>query len=391
MSRSGWIEDRHGRTGRRWRARYRGPDGRIRSRSFHRKVDADRWLDAQLVRIDRGDWLDPAAGNVSVGEWSGKWLMTLSLKPKTRAEYESLLRSRILPAFGAMPINRITPAAIREWTASMSAEGLSASRVRAAKGRLAQCLQMAVHDGLLLRNPAEGIKTPPVRSRPQRFLDGVDVTRLATAAEERLSGAGLVVETLAYVGLRWGELVALRRSRVDVLRRRIEVAEAATEIGGGLSWGPPKSHEPRMVMMPSMLLDKLAAHLGSVASDGLVFTAQRGGPLRSSAWRRTVWTPALNQAGIDDLRIHDLRHTAASLMISSGASIKAVQRQLGHASATMTLDLYGHLYDDDLDALADALDRKLAESPAPPVRPDRAPKGAGHVVPMRSARPETLT
>ena len=103
---------------------------------------------------------------------------------------------------------------------------------------------------------------------------------------------------------------------------------------------------------------------------------QRGGPLRSSAWRRTVWTPASNQAGIDDLRIHDLRHTAASLMISSGASIKAVQRQLGHASATMTLDLYGHLYDDDLDALADALDRKLAESPAPqcaPTAPGRAP------------------
>jgi integrase len=84
-------------------------------------------------------------------------------------------------------------------------------------------------------------------------------------------------------------------------------------------------------------------------------------------------------AGIDDLRIHDLRHTAASLMISSGASIKAVQRQLGHASATMTLDLYGYLSDDDLDALADALDRKLAESLAPPVRLEgrRAGRGDG--------------
>jgi hypothetical protein len=78
-------------------------------------------------------------------------------------------------------------------------------------------------------------------------------------------------------------------------------------------------------------------------------------------------------------------------MISSGASIQAVQRQLGHASATMTLDLYGHLYDDDLDALADALDRKLAESPAPPGRPERAPGGAGQVVPLPSARPETST
>lgn len=380
MSRSGWIEDRRDRTGRRWRARYRGLDGRIRSRSFDRKLDADRWLDAQLVRIDRGEWLDPAAGNVPLGEWSAEWLATLSLKPKTRAEYESLLRSRILPAFGAVPINRITPAAIREWTTSMSAEGLSASRVRAAKDRLAQCLQMAVHDGLLVRNPAEGIKTPSVRSRPQRFLEVVDVTRLVAAAEERQAGAGLVVETLAYVGLRWSELVALRRSRVEVLRRRIEVAEAATEIGGELSWGTPKGHEARTVTMPTTVVDKLATHLGSVSPDGLVFTAPLGGPLRSSTWRRHVWAPAVEDSGIEGLRIHDLRHTAASLMISSGASIKAVQRQLGHASATMTLDLYGHLYDDDLDALAEALDRRLADSPAPPARPQRAPKGLGQVV-----------
>jgi hypothetical protein len=78
-------------------------------------------------------------------------------------------------------------------------------------------------------------------------------------------------------------------------------------------------------------------------------------------------------------------------MISSGATIKAVQRQLGHASATMTLDLYGHLYDDDLDALADALDRRLADSPAPPARPERAPKGRGEVVALQVNRTEGVT
>ena len=136
-----------------------------------------------------------------------------------------------------------------------------------------------------------------------------------------------------------------------------------------------------------MLVDKLAVRLGSVEAEGLVFTAERGGPLRSSSWRRSVWMPALHQAHIDDLRIHDMRHTAASLMISSGASIKVVQRRLGHASATMTLDLYGHLYEDELDALANALDRKLADSPAPPARPQRALGGDGAVVPIPSTRP----
>jgi len=391
MSRSGWIEDRRGRTGRRWRARYRGLDGRVRSRSFDRKLDAERWIDAQLVRIDRGEWTDPAAGNVVLAEWSEKWLRSLSLKETTRAEYESLLRSRILPEFGAIPINRITPAAIREWSASMIDAGLSPSRIRAAKGRLAQCLQMAVVDGLLLRNPADGVNTPPVRGRPQRFLDVDDVAAPAATAEARQHTGGLVVEVLAYVGLRWGELVALRRSRVDVLRRRIEVAESATEIGARLSWSTPKSHEPRTVTMPSTVVDKLASHLGAVSSEGLVFTAPHGGPLRSSTWRRNVWVPAINEAGIAALRVHDLRHTAASLMISSGASIKAVQRQLGHATATMTLDLYGHLYDDDLDALADALDRRLAHSLAPPSRPQRAPRGQGEVVQLPTDRPESLT
>ena len=195
--------------------------------------------------------------------------------------------------------------------------------------------------------------------------------------------------------MRWGELVALRRSRVHLLRRRIEVAESATELGSGLSWGGPKTHEERMVTMPAFLADRLAGRVGSISEDGLVFTAPKGGPLRSSPFRQTVWVPALEAAGLGKLRIHDLRATAASLMISSGANIKAVQRQLGHASAAMTLDLYGHLYEEDLDALSEALDRRFAaataepqtrserassDSPAPLYRPERAPGASAPVV-----------
>ncbi len=120
MRRSGWIEDRQGRTGRRWRARYRGPDGRIRSRSFDRKVDADRWLVARLGSIDRGEWIAPEAGNIPLAEAAADWLSGLDIKPKTRAGYESLLRSRVLPVFGDLPLNRITPAMVRNWIADMS-------------------------------------------------------------------------------------------------------------------------------------------------------------------------------------------------------------------------------------------------------------------------------
>ncbi|MEA2003210.1 MAG: site-specific integrase, partial [Actinomycetota bacterium] len=238
---------------------------------------------------------------------------------------------------------------------------------------------------------------PTVRRREQRFLTAEQVTALAAAAENAQTGTGLIVETLAWVGMRWGELVALRRHRVHLLRRRIEIAESATELGSGLSWGTPKTHERRLVTMPAFLADRLAAHLGTIADDGLVFPAPKGGPLRSSPFRQTVWKPAVEAAGLEQLRIHDLRGTAASLMISTGANIKAVQRQLGHASAAMTLDLYGHLYEDDLDALSDALDRRYvaattplqtrpeqgsSDSPAPLSRPERAPEGAATVLPI---------
>jgi integrase len=373
MRRSGWIEDRQGRTGRRWRARYRGPDGRIRSRSFDRKVDADRWLVARLGSIDRGDWIAPEAGDIPLSEAAADWLSGLDIKPKTRAGYESLLRSRVLPVFGDLPLNRITPAMVRNWIADMSTEGLSASRIKQAKQVLSAPLELAVVDGVIARSPTSGVKAPTVRRREQRFLTADQVTLLAASAEDTQDGAGLVVETLAWVGMRWGELVALRRSRVHLLRRRIEIAEAATELGSDLSWGTPKTHERRLVTMPAFLADQLAPRLGDIPDDGLVFTAPNGGPLRSSPFRQQIWKPAVEAAGLDPLRIHDLRGTAASLMISSGANIKAVQRQLGHASAAMTLDLYGHLYEDDLDALADALDRRYTAATTPlPIRAERA-------------------
>lgn len=156
-------------------------------------------------------------------------------------------------------------------------------------------------------------------------------------------------------------MAALKVSSVDPLRRRITVSESATEVRGRLVFGTPKSHRTRTVVMPSWLAERIGQRLDGRKPGDLVATAPHGGPLRASNFRRYVWSPAVETAGIEPgLRMHDLRHTAASLMISSGASIKAVQRQLGHASAAMALDLYGHLYDDDLEALADALDQRFA-------------------------------
>jgi integrase len=340
-----------------WRARYRAPDGRERSRSFARKIDAERWLRDQEGRIDRGLWLDPAAGMVPFGEYAEAWLAGRSLAPKTVLGYRSLLRSRIGPAFGATPLARIAPDDVRAWVAGMAAEGLSPSRIAQARSLLGAICAQAVGDGLLGRNPAARVGTPRRRPRRQRFLAPEQVPALAGACEARQAGAGALVVFLAWSGLRWGEAVALRWG--DIAGRRVRVRAAATEVAGRLVWGEPKTHEHRTVIVPGHALPPRG---GAAGDDDLVFTAPRGGPLRGANFRRKVWLGAVEQCGLGGLVVHDLRDTAASLAIASGASVKAVQRMLGHASAAMTLDVYGGLYDDDLEALADRLEA-LAGSP----------------------------
>jgi len=192
------------------------------------------------------------------------------------------------------------------------------------------------------------------------------------AAEDHQDGAGLMVLLLAYSGLRWGELVALRASSVDVARGRVTVSVSATEVAGeGVVVGTPKNHRLRALVLPRLVIEPLAVHLATVEPGGLVFTTPKGrhagSELRGAAFRAQVWRPALATAGLDpDLRIHDLRHTCASLMISAGASVKAVQRALGHSTAVITLDRYSHLYDEDLEALADALDTRFGDTVAAP-------------------------
>jgi integrase len=165
-----------------------------------------------------------------------------------------------------------------------------------------------------------------------------------------------VVRFLAYTGLRWGEMAALRVQDFDMLRRRVNVSQSVTE-SGGLVWSTPKTWERRSVQFPAVLADELAALMVGKGRDELVFTDMRGGVLRNSNWRARVFEPAVSKCRKADdsfpsITPHDLRHTAASLAVSVGANVKAVQRMLGHAKASMTLDVYADLFDEDLDDVA---------------------------------------
>ncbi len=161
---------------------------------------------------------------------------------------------------------------------------------------------------------------------------------------------------MAYTGLRYGELAALRVKRVDLMRRRLEVAESVTEVNGVAVFGTPKSHQRRSVPLPRFLVDDMAAQLAGKGPEDLVFTSPDGAVMALMNWRRRAFDPAVKAAGLGKLTPHELRHTAASLAVASGASVKDVQRMLGHASAAMTLDVYAGLFEDGLDDVADRMD-----------------------------------
>ncbi len=294
------------------------------------------------------------------------------LKPTTVASYEAALRSRVLPRWGSVPVARVTHGDVAAWVAELRAEGLSAGRVRYCFAVLRMVLDAAIRDGRLARNPAAGVELPRLAETERRYLTHGQVSALAEACGPYRA----LVLTLAYTGLRWGEAAALRVRRVDPLRGRIAVVEAMTEVHGRAVFGTPKTHAHRSVPVPRFLRNELAAAMAGKEPEDLVFTSARGAVLRVGNVRRRGFDAGAHSVGLDGLRPHELRHTAASLAIASGANVKAVQRMLGHASATLTWDRYGHLYEDDLDAVAERLDAAAAHPGVPRVCPE------GRVVPL---------
>jgi integrase len=354
-----------------WRGRYRGPDGKERSQTFQRKIDAERFLSNTEADKSRGGWIDPALGRMTFEEWVGRWEgTTLNLRPTTRALNMGVVRNYLTPRFGRWPLARITTADVSAMVAEdVASRRLSSSAVRRHVLVLSTILKGAVADGRIVRNPCSGVKLPPELSREMRFLEPNEIGRLVAAHPAHYRP---LVLTAAYLGLRWGELAGLRLEKVDLLRRRIRVDEQLAEVGGQLSFGPPKTKAgTRIVSIPSGLVDVLAEHFAgpAVQSSGLAFPGPKGGALRRSGFRR-VWSKACDRAKLEGLVFHELRHTAAALAIAQGAHPLAIKERLGHSSITVTMDRYGGLFPRLDEAIAEGLDSALRESLAASTRPE---------------------
>jgi integrase len=336
-----------------WRARYRDTHGTEHSRHFSRKIDAQTWLDSVTTAVRTGTYVDPTKSRITVGELAPLWLAgKINLKPTTRARYADVLKTHVLPRWRDISLSRVEYGEIQNWLAELDDRGLAGASVRKAHGVLSGILGLAVKDRRLTSNPALGVALPPLNQKRRRYLTAIQVEEFAAAA-----GTGrAVVYTLAYCGLRWSELAALRVRNVDLLRRRLNVEEAVTEINGSqLVWGTTKSHERRSVPIPRFLAVELEALLEGKGPDTLLFSSPFGAVLRNRNARSLWFDAAATAIGQAGLTPHELRHTAASLAVSAGANVKAVQRMLGHASAALTLDTYADLFDDDLNDVADRL------------------------------------
>ncbi len=348
-----------GNTGHAWQVRYRDSDRVERSRTFRTRDEADRFARKVEVSKDEGTYIDPSLGKTLFVDWAQDWLSSseVGLKPHTSSGYRTLLRKHILPAFGSTPLAKVRPVDVRRFVAELSEGGMSASRVRSSYFLVQAIFRAAVESGYIGRSPCLGVKLPRAVIREMLFLSAEEVRRIGDAVAEQYQA---LIYLLAYGGLRWGEAAALRRKHLNVLRRRIEVVESLADVDGHLYFGPTKTHQARRVAMPTKLNDRMRLHLEHFVDkdrDALVFTSPEGEPMRLPNFRRRVWWPALDEAGISrKVRIHDLRHTCASLLIAQGAHSKAIQQHLGHSSISVTLDRYGHLFPDQQDQVADALD-----------------------------------
>lgn len=364
-------------SGRRFEVRYLKPDGRSsRKRGFARKRDAELWMAEHVTAAKAADmFVSHDAGMVTVGQLYEQFVAERSpiWKPSQARTVDSRWRTHIAPRFANVPVNRVTRAMLQDWVSAL-AERRSASLTRTTANILDGILSIAVQDRRIARNPMDGI-TLPRKPRKKAVRTYLTVAQLMRLADECLRGRRLGVQRralvllLGFCGLRWGEMCALRVGDVDYGRGRVEVRSNLVRVGTGWVEGSPKNGEVRSVPMPQIVADALRVVTDGRGPEERVF-AEDGEPPRlqsvtAARSNRTWYVSAIRRAGVPAVSPHELRHTAASIAVHAGANVKALQRMLGHASASMTLDVYADLFDSDLDDVARMVDAAVdVECPA---------------------------
>ena len=342
-----------------------------RTKSFATKRQAEAFRSSVEHELRTGTYVDRALGGVAFSEVAREWLLTrVDVTPSSRHTYRSALERHALPRWGEVRLDRITRKALAEWFTELGYR-LSPRSVIAVHRVTSMVLKWAVETDRLVRNPAERLPLPrPVRSK-HVYLTHADVEALACAAGR----SRVLILTLAYTGLRFGEVAALTVGSVDLDGRRLRVTQAWAGQNTGTPYlAEPKTHERRKVGLPPFLVEELRVLVTGREPGAWLFTSPYGSALNLPNWRRREFDTAVRRAGLEvrGLTPHSLRHTAASLAIAAGADVKVVQTMLGHKDAAMTLNTYAGLFPDRLDEVADRMERAreiALEAASPSLRP----------------------
>jgi integrase len=327
--------------------------------TFDSKASANRWLALCEADILRGTWDDPLAKGEPLGSYAARWIRERpGLSERSVRFYEGLLRLHIEPTLGSYALREVTPADVRAWRQGLLDNGVGESTVSKAYRFLRAVMNTAVDDEVIQRNPCR-IKGAGVEHPCERpVLTVTEVLRLADSIEPRYRALVLLA---VFGSLRWGELMGLRRSDLDLEDSVVRVKRAVSELGARQVIKTPKTAAGiRTVALPLWLSDELGRHLERFAEPGehgRLFIGPKGAtPLRANFTK--VWARALAKAGLAQVHIHDLRHTGNHFAAMSGASLRELMGRMGHVSMDAAL-IYQHRTLDRDRLIADSLDAML--------------------------------
>lgn len=354
---AGQIRKRGDRT---WLIRiFLGRDANGKQKFHHKTIhgtkrDAERYLVATQREMDLGVFVEPAA--MSVHEYLNRWLRDAArprVSRRTADGYAGLIDRYLLPPLGHKRIDKLQPLDIQTAYGQMQARGLSARVVRHAHSVLHNALKQAVKWGLLSRNPSDLVELPKVPHKERRVLSPSEAQDFLKAAA--VMPHGLIFELALISGMRPEEYLALQWSDIDFERGTAQVRRALVWHKKSWSFEEPKTpRSRRTVFMPAPLLQRLAAHrrkqaevrlkLGAVwqALD-LVFCSELGTPLQIPNLTYRYFRPILTKAKLPQIRLYDLRHSCATLLLIAEENPKVVSERLGHSTIVLTLDTYSHV------------------------------------------------
>lgn len=327
-----------------WYAYWRDSVGKQHAKSIGtRKKEAEAYVARMQVQVTDGTFRD--IQKITFPQFAEQWIRdyaAVQVKPSTFARYQDIIRVSLIPFFGDVGLSSITTSQVQHYVATGLETGKAPATVQKGLVLLKGMLKRAVEWDYLKINPALPVKAPKIPHAEMDFLTPGEIRAFLNATDEKWKPFFF---TAIFTGMRLGELLALQWSDIDWNSGAICVRRS---VWGGKFQEPKSKNSIRRIGMSPTLIGILKDYSETPpeSADELVFCTDEGKLLIETNIRNRVFAPTLKRAGLRKIRLHDLRHTYASLLINQGENLKYVQQQLGHASITTTVDRYGHLMPD---------------------------------------------